>query len=623
MCGIVGVVGDAKALEIIMGGLQRLEYRGYDSAGVALLNNLGQLEVRKAVGKLAALQAVVKDNPPSSASTGLGHTRWATHGAATVANAHPHSGKLGGHNLTVVHNGIIENFAAIKAELLPHGATFMSETDTEVIPFALANALEHSAKTLAQAVHAVNGKFHGHYAFVVMKQGDATRMVGTRRGAPLCVGLGEGANYLVSDPLALAGITSRFMYLEDGDVVVITPKTVEITDENGKPAKRAVKVVDQSADMAGKMGYRHFMLKEINEQPAVVSRVLQAHTNSSTMLPALPLGKLALGKVPFINIVACGTAYYAGLVGKYYLEQLARVPVNVDVASEFRYRNPPYVPGGLFIAVSQSGETADTLAALQHAKAAGQHTLLLTNVPTSTMARTADTVVNLLAEREIAVASTKAFMAMITTLALLALQLAQARGMASADVAGHVAHLRTLPTILTSLITEMSHEKGTLAQLAERLQEAKSMLYLGRGSLAPMALEGALKMKEISYIHSEGYASGEMKHGPIALVDKELVVVNLAASHDGLFEKTISNLKEVEARHGQIVLMTDAAGANQLRESGQVHSGMVVVEIPAVPQALLPMAFAVPLQLLAYFTATMKGTDVDQPRNLAKSVTVE
>lgn len=623
MCGIVGVVGDAKAAEIIMAGLGRLEYRGYDSAGLALLNNLGQLEMRKAVGKLSALQAVVKDNPPSSASTGMGHTRWATHGAATVANAHPHSGKLGGHNITVVHNGIIENFAAIKAELLPHGATFLSETDTEVIPFALANALEHSAKTLVQAVQAANSKFHGHYAFVAMKHGDAMRMVGTRRGAPLCVGLGEGANYLVSDPLALAGVTSRFMYLEDGDVVTITPKTVEIVDEHGKPVTREVKVVDQSADMAGKMGYRHFMLKEINEQPAVVSRILQAYTDSEKMLPVLPLGNLALGKVPFINIVACGTAYYAGLVGKYYLEQMARVPVNVDVASEFRYRNPPYVPGGLFIAVSQSGETADTLAALQHAKAAGQHTLLLTNVPTSTMARTADTVVNLLAEREIAVASTKAFMAMITVLSILALQLAQARGMAAKDVAARVGELRTLPTVLTSLIAEMAHEKGAVAKLAEQLQEAKSMLYLGRGSLAPMALEGALKMKEISYIHSEGYASGEMKHGPIALVDKDLVVVNLAASHDGLFDKTISNLKEVEARHGKIVLLTDAAGAKQLHDSGQVREEMVVIELATVPAGLLPMAFAVPLQLLAYFTATKKGTDVDQPRNLAKSVTVE
>jgi len=614
MCGIVGVVGNPKAVEIILTGLQRLEYRGYDSAGLATLGNIGTLEMRKATGKLQALLDAVAANPPSHTSIGIGHTRWATHGAATAANAHPHTGRLGGHNIAVVHNGIIENYQEIRADLTPHGAMFQTETDTETIPFAIANALEHGGGTFTQAARAAARRFRGSFAFVAMKEGLTTQLVGTRRGAPLCVGVGEGANYLVSDPLALAGITSRFIFLEDNDVATITSTSVEITDAEGNPVKRPVKVLDLSTDLAGKQGYKHFMLKEIHEQPAVVTRILQAYATADTFQPALPLENLDLGAITGINIIACGTAYYAGMVGKYYIEQLAGIPVNVDVASEFRYRNPPFQPGGLFVAVSQSGETADTLAALEHAKANGQHILVLTNVTTSSMARAAHATVDLLAGREIAVASTKAFTAMVACLALLGLQLAGAHGMPADEIAENIRAFRTLPNHLSDLLSHTDK----LEPLAERLTTARSMLYLGRGLLMPLALEGALKIKEISYIHAEGYAGGEMKHGPIALIDKAMPVVTLASSTDGLLEKTISNMREAQARHGDIILITDAEGAAQAADDS-----VTLIKVPTVPALLAPMVFALPLQLLAYMAATSKGTDVDQPRNLAKSVTVE
>ena len=617
MCGIVGVVGNPRVVNIILDGLQKLEYRGYDSSGFAILNNLGVMETRKAVGKLAALREEIKNNPPSSAITGIGHTRWATHGAPTAANAHPHTGRLGGNNLAVVHNGIIENYQELRAELTPHGATFLTQTDTETIPFAIANALEYGGGTFTQAVRAATQKFRGSFAFVVMREGDASQLVGTRRGAPLCIGVSDDANYFVSDPFALAGVTRKFIFLEDDDIATITAKQVAIVDGTGKPVTRPIVTLDLTEDAGGKQGYKHFMLKEIHEQPAVIARLLQTYTDAETMLPTMPMGALNLATVTHINIVACGTAFYAGTVGKYYIEQLARVPVNVDVASEFRYRNPPYPPGGLFIAVSQSGETADTLAALEHAKAAGQHILVFTNAPQSSMARAAHAVVDLMAGREIAVASTKAFTAMLTAMALFALQLAQARGLSTEVLKTHVQAFRALPTHITDLL---SHTKDILP-LAERLTASSNMLYLGRGLLAPLAYEGALKMKEISYIHAEGYASGEMKHGPIALVDKNLPVVNLAAGNDGLFEKTVSNLKEVEARSGQVILITDVHGALQL--DATTREKLTLITVPSVSPLLLPITFAIPLQLLAYHTATAKGTDVDQPRNLAKSVTVE
>lgn len=622
MCGIVGVVGDANALDVVMTGLERLEYRGYDSAGVAVLNNLGQVEIRKAVGKLAALRAEVDAAPPSHSSTAIGHTRWATHGAPNATNAHPHVGRMGKTSLAVVHNGIIENYQQLRADLTPHGAMFATDTDTETIPFTLALTMERSTPTLHGAVQAAARQFMGSYAFVVMQQGQPNMLVATRRGAPLCIGLGRNkqapANYCVSDPLALAGVTNAFIFLEDDDVATLTPTSVTITNRAGEQVEREVKILDLSTDVGGKQGFKHFMLKEVHEQPAVVTRILQAYTDGETFQPTLPLDGVDMAAVSAINIVACGTAYYAALVGKYVLEQYARVPVNVDVASEFRYRTPPFVKGGLFIAVSQSGETADTLAALEHAKEAGQTIVVLTNVPTSSMARAAHAVIDLKAGREIAVASTKAFMAMITVLALFALHMGKGRHIIGPNQAAEAINaLRTLPNLLTALLTNTAPVEA----MAERLTHTRSMLYLGRGVLSPIALEGALKIKEISYIHAEGYASGEMKHGPIALVDHHLPVVNLAASNDGLFEKTVSNLKEVEARNGQVVLITDAAGAAKL--DAKTRERLTLIEVPSVPPLLLPMVFTVPLQLLAYYTATQKGTDVDQPRNLAKSVTVE
>jgi glucosamine--fructose-6-phosphate aminotransferase (isomerizing) len=622
MCGIVGAVGTPKALEIVMTGLSRLEYRGYDSAGIAALDERDTLHTCKAVGKLAALQEKIPafTQRVGAATTAIGHTRWATHGAPTTTNAHPQLGELGGHLLAVVHNGIIENHATLREHLSAAGARFVSATDTETLPFALAHALQQGAATVAMALQQLLPKLGGNFAFVVMAEERPNELWGTRRGAPLCVGLGEGANYLASDPLALAGICNRFIFLADDDVVHLTPTSVAIFAA-GQPVARPVQTLDLSTEATGKQGYKHFMLKEIHEQPAVLTRILQAHTDSATLLPTLPLHEriVAAGS---INIVACGTAYYAGLVGKYYLEQLARIPVNVDVASEFRYRNPPYQKGGLFIAISQSGETADTLAALEHAKAAGQNLLVFTNAPSSSMARVAQAangcVVPLLAGREIAVASTKAFSAMVVNLLLFALQLGLHHNrQTSTDVNEVIEALRKLPTALQ----EQLEHPHPLEQLAARLANLsqQSLLYLGRGLLAPLAYEGALKLKEISYLHAESYPSGEMKHGPIALVEPGLPVINLAASNDGLFEKTLSNLQEVAARRGEIILITDPAGAHQL----PANLALELILVPTVHPLLLPLIFSIPLQLLAYFTATHKGTDVDQPRNLAKSVTVE
>jgi glucosamine--fructose-6-phosphate aminotransferase (isomerizing) len=618
MCGIVGVVGNSKAVEIVTTGLSRLEYRGYDSAGVAALDEVGDLHTCKEVGKLAALleKTPAFQKRVGAATTAIGHTRWATHGEPSSTNAHPHVGSFGPFTLAVVHNGIIENHASLRETLSAAGARFVSATDTETLPFALAHALQQGAASPLAALQQVLPTLHGNFAFVGMAQGVPDELWGTRRGAPLCVGLGQGANYLVSDPLALAGITDRFMFLEDDDVVHITPQGIEIF-AGGQPVKRSVQVLDLTQEASGKQGFKHFMLKEVHEQPAVLARILSAHTSATTRLPTLPLTPEVLQATSF-NIVACGTAYYAALVGKYYLEQLARVPVNVDVASEFRYRNPPFTSGGVFMAVSQSGETADTLAALEHAKAAGQQILVLTNVATSSMARAAHGVVPLLAGREIAVASTKAFSAMVTNLLLLALQLGLARGtLTSAAAQETIQALRELPTLLQEQLEHTAPVQELAKQLAT--MPGRSLLYLGRGLLAPLAYEGALKLKEISYLHAESYPSGEMKHGPIALVEPGLPVINLAASNDGLFEKTISNLQEVAARRGDVVLITDVAGAKQF----PANLPATVLTVPTVHPLLLPLIFSIPLQLLAYFTATAKGTDVDQPRNLAKSVTVE
>lgn len=607
MCGIVGVVGRTDAVAIVLQGLERLEYRGYDSAGVAALVD-GKLQTRKAVGKLVNLQKVLAEKPLGG-TVAIGHTRWATHGVPSAVNAHPHLARLHGASVAVVHNGIIENYQDLRAALKEDGAAFISETDTEVIPFAMAQGIakgENAALALADA----SKGFHGNFAVCSVVEGDDEELVATRKGAPLCVALGDGFTACVSDPLALAGVADTFIYLEDGDVAVLTPKGATIADAAGRTVQRPVVKIDLSDEMTGKQGYRHFMLKEMNEQPVVLARILEAYTTTAgeVVLPfELPEG------ITGLHVVACGTAYYAGLAGKYLIEDMARVPVNVDVASEFRYRKPPLQKGEVFIAISQSGETADTLAALEHAKAEGLHTLAFTNVPTSSIARAADGVLPLLAGREVAVASTKAFSAMVLCLMLFGLKLA-GKPRAQNDI---VMHLRSLPMQVGAAL-ELAKP---IEALAKSLTGATSMLYLGRGVLAPLAYEGALKMKEISYIHAEGYASGEMKHGPIALVEPGLPVVNLAAGNDGLFEKTLSNLKEVEARQGDIILLTDQTGLKHLDDATKAKAK--VIAMPDAPALLRPLVFAVPLQLLAYFTAVAKGTDVDQPRNLAKSVTVE
>lgn len=623
MCGIVGVVGNAAAAEVVLTGLARLEYRGYDSAGIAVLDAQGMMHVRKAVGKLAMLQAEVAASPLPASTNVIGHTRWATHGAPSVVNAHPHAGQVAQIQLAVVHNGIIENYADLRAELACDNVQLVSDTDTETLPFTLAMQMVDEQESLSQALLSVRKSLRGNYAFVVQQAGHLNTLVATRKGAPLCVGLGHaGANYVASDPLALAGACERFIFLHDDDVVELTPTSVTIWDTHGSVVKRPAQVLDLSAEAQGKQGFKHFMLKEICEQPDVVSRLLQAFVAPDTHTVNLPLGDADWRNVIQLNLIGCGTAFYAACVGKYALESLAGLPVNVDVASEFRYRNPPFVKGGVFVAISQSGETADTLAALEHAKATGQHVLVLTNSPNSSMARAAHAVVPLQAGREIAVASTKAMMAMLVSLTLLALQVGKARGtLTEAQVTAHVQDLRRLPTHVTALVQPDAPLNTQLSELAERLGAVHSMLYLGRGWLAPLAAEGALKLKELAYIHAEGYASGEMKHGPIALVDRALPVLNLAASNDGLFEKTLSNLKEVEARHGQVILLTDEAGAALLDDATRTR--LTLLTLPNVPALLLPMVFVVPMQMLAYLTATAKGTDVDQPRNLAKSVTVE
>ncbi|MCP5405048.1 MAG: glutamine--fructose-6-phosphate transaminase (isomerizing) [Pseudomonadaceae bacterium] len=612
MCGIVALTGHPDAVEKVLTGLSRLEYRGYDSAGIAAQDAAGHITVRKAVGKLQALRDTLADTPldhsnieHSTIRTTIGHTRWATHGTPTTANAHPHQGRLGGPQVTVVHNGIIENYKHLREQLEAQGATFHSATDTEVIPFILSQQLV--THTPLEAIRHAAHTFHGNYAIAALVEGMPDTVLATRKGAPLCLGLGEGWYAVASDPLALAGLTTRFIFLEDGDCALLTPTAFTLHNGEGQPVTRPVQVLDLDDDLSGKQGFRHFMLKEIHEQPAVVAKLIETYTTPDGTL-ALPFN---LSNVTGINIVACGTASYAGAIGKYLLEEHVGVPVNVDIASEFRYRNPPLAEGGLFIAVSQSGETADTLAALEHAKAHGQTCLVLTNAPNSSMARAAHHVLPLLAGREIAVASTKAFTAMVLAFTLLALELG------TDAPAPHLAELRKLPQLLNNQLAALKPIKN----LADTVTDAHSMLFLGRGVLAPLAYEGALKMKEISYIHAEGYASGEMKHGPIALVDATLPVVNLATGADGLFEKTLSNLREVEARHGRVILITDTAGAAQLDDA--TKRGLTLITVPDAPKLLTPILFTLPLQLLAYFTATAKGTDVDQPRNLAKSVTVE
>jgi glutamine---fructose-6-phosphate transaminase (isomerizing) len=608
MCGIVGILGREPVAEHLVDALRRLEYRGYDSAGVATLEE-GRLTRRRAEGKLRNLETKLRD-APLKGTVGIGHTRWATHGKPNESNAHPHATD----HLALVHNGIIENFRELRVELEKKGAKFGSDTDTEVIAHLVTDEMKNGRSPVA-AVEAALPRLRGAFALAFLFEGEDNLLIGARKGSPLAVGYGEGEMYLGSDAIALAPFTDTIAYLEDGDAAVLTRAGAEIRDASGAKVERTVVKSAASAFLVDKGNHRHFMAKEIHEQPEVVGHTLAHYldmANERVALPAaLPFDFAALSR---ISIAACGTAYYAGLVGKYWFERFARLPVEIDVASEFRYREVPLSPGGLAIFISQSGETADTLATLRYAKAQKQHVLSVVNVPTSTIARESDVVMPTLAGPEIGVASTKAFTCQLAVLATLAVAAGRARGvLTEADEGKLVRGLIELPRHLAQALTL----EPQIEHLARDLAKSRDVLYLGRGTSYPLALEGALKLKEISYIHAEGYAAGELKHGPIALID-ETVPVIVIAPYDRVFDKTVSNMQEVAARGGRIILITDPKGAHE----AHVESAAKIV-LPEMAATVAPLAYAIPVQLLAYHTAVIMGTDVDQPRNLAKSVTVE
>jgi len=607
MCGIIGIVGREEVAPRLMDGLRRLEYRGYDSAGTCTIVD-GRLERRRAEGKLDNLARALEIEPLPG-TVGIAHTRWATHGAPTVGNAHPHIVD----GVAVVHNGIIENFKALREEMQARGRSFASETDSEVVAHLVADRLALSDDPEA-AVAAVLPRLHGAFALGILFRDHPGLVVGARLGAPLTVGYGEGENYLGSDALALAALTQRIAYLEEGDWVAVTHDHVRIFDRDNNPVEREAVESGASAARIEKGNYRHYMLKEIFEQPLVVGDTLGSYLRPLEQKVALPDMDFSFASAPRVTIVACGTSYYAGMVAKYWLERFARLPVDLDVASEFRYRDPVLEPGGLALFISQSGETADTLAALRHARAQGQKIAVVVNVPTSSMAREADLLLPTHAGPEIGVASTKAFTCQLAVLAALAAKVARDKGaMSETEEREIVAHLAEAPAAMNAAL---AHDED-IAALAPLIAQARDVLYLGRGQDYPLALEGALKLKEISYIHAEGYAAGEMKHGPIALIDDEVPIIVLAPSGP-LFEKTVSNMQEVQARGGKVVLISDAEGIAQAGEGA-----MATLEMPRVHPLIAPLVYAVPVQLLAYHVAVVKGTDVDQPRNLAKSVTVE
>ena len=608
MCGIVGIAGTREVAPILVEALRRLEYRGYDSAGVATLVE-GRIDRRRAPGKLNQLDAVLKERPLPG-RTGIGHTRWATHGAPTEANAHPHATA----RVAIVHNGIIENFRELKAELEAKGHSFESQTDSEVAAHLVSQYLDDGLAPDEAAKTAV-ARLTGAYSIAMIFQDQESLLVGARKGSPLAVGFGEAETYLGSDAFALAPFTNRVAYLEEGDVAVIRGTDVAIFDAAGRPANRQITITSASAQLVDKAGHAHFMAKEIHEQPEVIGYTL-AHYLDPAGPTARHLGvglRDALKKASRLTITACGTAYYAGMVGKYWFEKLGRLAVEIDVASELRYRNPVYPRDGAALFVSQSGETADTLAALRDAKANGQTTIAVVNVPESSIAREADIVLPTLAGPEIGVASTKAFTCQLASLASFAIAAGVARGnLSDIDEQRLCASLLEAPRH----IAEFLKQEARIKQVAEEVAKARDVLYMGRGPSYPLALEGALKLKEISYIHAEGYAAGEMKHGPIALID-EAVPIIVIAPHDVHFEKTISNMQEVMARGGKVLLISDCDG---IEKAGKVwHS----IEVPKINAFVTPLLYALPVQLLAYHAALAKGTDVDQPRNLAKSVTVE
>jgi glucosamine--fructose-6-phosphate aminotransferase (isomerizing) len=608
MCGIVGIIGREPVAGHLVEALKRLEYRGYDSAGIATLDH-GALGRRRAEGKLQALEKRLA-REPLAGNIGIGHTRWATHGKPTENNAHPHATD----RVAVAHNGIIENFRELRERLTKNGAKFVSETDTEVVAHLVTSEMKQG-KPPVEAVAAALKQLRGAFALAFLFAGEDDLMIGARKGSPLAIGYGDGEMYLGSDAIALAPFTDTISYLEDGDWAVMTHKGVEIHDEQGRSVDRAIIKSTASAQMVDKGNHKHFMAKEIHEQPEVVGHTLAHYIDMTTEKVVLP-GKFLFDwkKLKRLSLSACGTAFYAGLVAKYWFERFAKLPVEIDIASEFRYREAPLEPGDLAIFISQSGETADTLATLRYAKQHQQHVLSVVNVPTSTIARESDVVMPTLAGPEIGVASTKAFTCQLAVLACLAIAAGRARGeLSAADEQNLVRALIEVPRLMAEALAL----EPQIETLAQELAKVRDVLYLGRGTSFPIALEGALKLKEISYIHAEGYAAGELKHGPIALIDETMPVI-VIAPFDRVFEKTVSNMQEVAARGGRIILVTDPQGAKE----ATIDSTETIV-LPAMASTVTPLVYAIVVQLIAYHTAAAIGTDVDQPRNLAKSVTVE
>ena len=607
MCGIVGVLGKHEAAPILVEALKRLEYRGYDSAGIATVNG-GKLGRRRAVGKLVNLSDLLVHDPLPGKS-GIGHTRWATHGAPSVSNAHPHQAGP----VAVVHNGIVENYRELRTELAENGIDFQTETDTETVALMTEFYMKSGLSPVEAAFKTID-RLQGAFALAFLFDGEDDLIVAARKGSPLAIGHGDGEMFVGSDAIALAPLTDRITYLEEGDRAVVTRNSVEIRNEAGEIANREIRKIQLDQTRTDKGGHKHFMAKEIAEQPVVVAEAVRSYLPTGSDRVVLPDADLDFSKLDRLTMVACGTAFYACLTAKYWFEQLARMPVEVDIASEFRYREPPITDRTLALFVSQSGETADTLAALRYCEGKADKIVSVVNVPESSIARESDVALPIHAGVEIGVASTKAFTCQLSVLLMLALKAAADRGTLDDDaLADHAAALRGLPTLLNAALDQ----EEAIRKSAQRLSEARDVLFLGRGLMYPLALEGALKLKEISYIHAEGYASGELKHGPIALIDKHMPVV-VMAPRDAVFDKTVSNMQEVMARKGKVILISDDDGIADAKDG--VWS---TIRMPHAHPSVAPILYSVPAQLLAYHTAVAKGTDVDQPRNLAKSVTVE
>ncbi len=607
MCGIVGVIGQGPVAPVLMEGLKRLEYRGYDSAGVATLVN-GSIDRRRAEGKLLNLQLLL-DQAPLPGDIGIGHTRWATHGVPNEVNAHPHvTGKV-----ALVHNGIIENYRELREELIPLGYVFETETDTEAVAQLITRYMDDGHSPTDATARAL-ARLEGAFALAIIFAGELDLMIGARRGSPLVVGWGENAMYLGSDALALASVTDRVSYLDEGDWVVLSQNDASVRNSDGEVIEPEVKLTALTGAMVGKGNHRHFMLKEIYEQPTVIGDTLNTFFNPASRTIQLPEMPFDLAAVSKVTIVACGTSYLAGMVARYWFERVAGINVEIDIASEFRYRGASMPEGGLAVFISQSGETADTLAALRYARDHGNHTLAVVNVAESSMAREADALLQTHAGPEIGVASTKAFTCQLVTLACLVIAMARSRGAIDHEAE---AHLSAAIAEVPARAAEVLNHDELLRELAHELAEARDILYIGRATSYPIALEGALKLKEISYIHAEGFAAGELKHGPIALIDEDVPVIVIAPSDD-VFEKTASNMEEVIARGARVVFLSDEAGIGRLGDMAAA-----TIQLPTVDPVVAPILYAIPVQLLAYHVAVIKGTDVDQPRNLAKSVTVE